>query len=361
MSDNGEVKITRDEDGKVVVTAKMDSHADASAFAREMARKRRATLTGIDKMIALDQDLSPKVREASVTLVRVLGVAFATILGAVIAITSGHAAVYIFPDAPMPDWLLYALGALTVVGGVWAADEYMKVKRDGVDDNDQRFRLNVFAAIALACLAFDILGVVTTRVASSSGSLVELQDTRAKAQTLRTQIKLAEQELIFLQPPAIPSDAYTTKIDAAMTEPTRTGKPVQTVGELMKICDEFVKDYCHEYQGKFSQIKYLQSEKIAAIAAEKKGPELRQTIRDLQAELDGLTLTNPNVVDEFFAQGESPQEIEANTKKVRFWRTIAISLGQVLIFAIIVLILLDDRHDRIARRRQLKQAKSESV
>ena len=128
------VKTTRDENCKIVVTTTVDSHADAMALQQELASRRRRDLKGLDKIIALDADMSPKVRETMVTIVRLLGIAFAVVLGSVVAITSGHAAVYIFPDAPMPNWLLFALGAMTVVGGIWAADEFIKIKRDGIDD-----------------------------------------------------------------------------------------------------------------------------------------------------------------------------------------------------------------------------------
>ena len=79
-------------------------------------------------------------------------------------------------------------------------------------------------------------------------------------------------------------------------------------------------------------------------------------IQALQVELSSLKLTDANVVDEFFSDGETPEEIERDAKQVRFWRTVGISIGQVLILSVIVLLLLDDRHDRIAARRAKKEA-----
>ena len=349
------VDVRKDEDGKIVVATKVDSHADAMALQQELASRRRRELRGLSRFIALDQDMSPQIRETMVAVVRMLGVAFALVLGSVVAITSGHAAVYIFPDAPMPGWLLWCLGAMTVVGGIWAADEFIKIKRDGLDDGEQRFRLMTFGAIALMCVAFDIIGVVTTRVASANGSMIEVKDSQTKAAFIRAQIKTKQNELFMLEPPAIPSAAYELKIASALSEPTRTGRPVQTIGELMDICDRVVKDYCHEYQNNFARIKFLQAEQLVAENAEKRGPEIEQEVKALQTELASLTLTDANAVDEFFSDGETPEEIERDAKQVRIWRTLAISIGQVLLLAVVVLLLLDDRHDRIAARRARKE------
>lgn len=349
MSDPVEVK--RDSDGKIVVATKVDSHADAMALQQELSSRRRRELTGLSRFLAFDQDISPKFRETMVAVVRLLGIAFALVLGAVVAITSGHAAIYIFPDAPMPDWLLFTLGAMTVVGGIWAADEFIKIKRDDIDDNEQRFRLMTYGAIVFLCIAFDIVGVATTRIASASGSLVEMKDNQEKASFIRTQIKIRQNEMVMLEPPAIPSTAYEYRIASAMSEPTRTGRPVQTVGELMQICDNVVRDYCLEYQNAFARIKFLQGERVAALNTEQRGPQIEDEIRALQVEIAGLELTSANVVDEFFSSGETPEEIERDAKRTRLWRIVLISIGQVLLLSVVVLLLLDDRHDRIAARR----------
>lgn len=357
QGNEADVRIKQD-GGKVKVETEFDSFADAQAAADDLANKKRAGLKGLDKVINFDRHISPKTRETGEIFLRLVGVIALVVLGFVVASNAGDAAILLLPSSPIPDWLLWLFGALTVPAGIWAAHELIKTIRDDIPDEEQKVRKFGLIAIVALCLTMDLVGVVTSRVAYSTGSMEEMEQARADAQAIRAKLKKAEMELVLLETPAIPSLALKAKMDAMKGEPTRTGKPVASVGELYLVCQGYKlterPNYCHEYQARFSKIHYVESEYQGALALERAKPRLEGEIADYKAELAQLNTTGAGLVDEFFVSEKDPALRAAQVRAIRFWRTIGISIAQVALLAIIALLLLDDQHDRMVKRQKAK-------
>ena len=355
----GRVKVETTEDGKTRVSQEFVSTADALEFADQAARKRRSELGLMDKVIAWDEWFSPKARRVGETVLKITAVMGLLILCVVVAMNSGEAAILLLPDAPFPDWIMYAFGALTVPIGLYAADQFIGIIRDDVDDERQKPRKFAFLAMVILAIGFDSIGVVTARVAYSTGSIEDMENARIKAKTLKGQIEKGQRELRLLQPPLESSEAIARQVDGLLREPTRTGKPVQTVGELKDLCAEREPKprYCFPYQQKFSYIDMRMGDQATAEFLEQRGPELEANIAQWQTELDALETSGAGVVDEFFARGADDAEVAEHTRAIRFWRTIFISLGQVALLAILAIMFLDDRHDRLEARRRKKREK----
>ena len=149
------------------------------------------------------------------------------------------------------------------------------------------------------------------------------------------------------------------QVEGLLREPTRTGKPVHSVGELKDFCENLTPKprYCFDYQQKFSYIDMRMADHATAKFLEQRGPQLEANILQWQTELDALETSGAGVVDEFFARGADDAEVAEHTRAIRFWRTIFISLGQVALLAILAIMFLDDRHDRLEARRRKKREK----
>lgn len=348
-------KVSAGDDGKVKVEAQFESRQDALAAADELTRSRTRQLHGLDKLNALDEYVSPRLRQTGEVFFRTIAVAFGAVLGLVVALSSGDAARLIFPDAPMPSGLLWLFGALTVPGGIWAADELLKTLKDDVDNKAQRVRISAFAAVVASVLLFDSLGVLTARVAHTSGAIVQIDRARGEARTLERRIQQANMQLAMMELPSVPSTTLVSRIAAEIAAPTRTGRPVQTVGELMMICEVEPANYCLSYRNQFARIKYLQGEYDAAKAAESAIPALEEDIGAWQMQLAEMKTVGADEVDQMFCSSSDDENCARST---RFWRTAVISIGQVILLAIIWLLILEDRHTQLAKRRQTKLAEA---
>lgn len=351
-------KVSSTEDGKTKVEVEVDSYADALSVADSLTRQRQRSLVGLDKVNAMDAHISPRLRQTGEITFRAVGIAFGLILGVVVAISSGDAAQLIFPDAPMYPWVLWLFGALTVPGGIWAADELMKLLKDETDNKEQRVRITAFALVVIAILAFDSLGVLTARITHTSGAATEIRRNAITAETLEGNIQRAQTRIKFAEVPSVSSDVLFSRVEAELEAPTRTGRPVGTVGELMEMCAVNNQEYCFPYQNRFARIKYMQSEYQAARDAEQVIPTLQDQIETWQKELAALEVNGDGDVDKMFCRDSADENCEVDS---RFQRTAFISVGQVFILAIIWLLILEDRHKQIALRRKAKLAEMRDV
>jgi len=349
-------KVSATDDGKTKVEIEVDSYADALAAADHLTRARQGGLSGLDRVNAMDAHISPRLRQTGEITFKAIGIAFGVVLGLVVALSSGDAAMLIFPDAPMPMFLLWAFGALTVPGGIWAADELMKLLKDDVKDQEQRVRITAFSAVVVCVLLFDSLGVLTARIAHTSGAMTLISRNSGEAATLEANIARARTQIAMAEVPTVSSAVLASRVEAEKMAPTRTGRPVNTVGELMALCKESSESYCLPYQNRFARIAYLQSELQSAIDAENVVPELQRNIAVWEGKLRNLQTSGEGDIDKLFCRNS-----DANAdcmKDSRFFRTAIISIGQVIILAIVWLLILEDRHKQILVR---KKGKLESM
>lgn len=357
----GTVGVSSTENGKVLVQAEFDSHADALEAADAVARNQRKRLGWLDKIISVDEHFSPKVRRFGETLFKFMAFAGLIVLGLLVGMNSGEAALILLPDAPFPDALLYTFGFVTVPIGLYSLDQYVAMRRDGIKDDDQKPRLTAFLAIAVIALSFDLIGVITSRVAFTTGAMDRITNNRIASDTLKKSIKKGQLDLVMMDTPDMPSAAYAAKLNSLRSASTRTGKPVQTLGELKDLCDADSRSYCFEYRGKFAAMDMISAEFESAKSVEERGPRLREDLINWQIELDALETSGASNVDEFFAKGETAEARANSVSKIRFWRTIVLSVFQVALLAILALMLLDDRHLRLERRRKKRLDEGSTV
>lgn len=351
-------KVSSTDDGKAKVEIEVDSYSDALAAADHLTRTRTRSLSGLDKVNAIDAHVSPRLRQTGEITFKAIAIAFGIVLAAVVGLLSGDAAKLIFPDAPMPMWLLWLFGFLTVPAGIWAADELMKFLKDEIDNSEQRIRIAGFSLIVVCVLLFDSLGVLTARVAHTSGAMTEIDRNAIEASTLEAQIQRAQAQILMAEVPSTSSEVLSRRVEAEMQAPTRTGRPVGTVGELLDLCAEAPASYCQPYQNRFSRIAYLQSEYQAALDAEQVIPQLEANILQWQSELDALEVNGAGDIDKMFCRDSAQANCVQST---RFWRTAAISIGQVIILAIVWLLILEDRHKQLRIRQNEKLASMREV
>ena len=352
----GSSEVSRNEDGSFAVTVQVDDLHTANEIADGVRYQQRQSKRGFSKILAWDADVSPKIRATGEFIFRAMAFVGLILIGLLVAMNSGDAAILLFPNAPVPNWLLFAFGAATVPVGIWGADEIIKMIRDDIPNERQRARFFGFGFIVAAALIFDTVGVISSRIAYGDGTFDTLKALQADRQELVVQRRAATFELATLERPMVSSETLEQRVIAAEQIPTRTGRPVATVGELKEICAAEPQDYCRPYGQRFANIEFLKAEVSAARSAEERIPALEAQVAEFDARIveideqladrggDGADIT---AVDEAGARMFGSDEAE-----FRAIRTTVISLIQVMLLAVLALLLLDDRHDQIEARRR---------